>query len=103
MFGLSSIVSASLPGIIIPAVMGIFGTTKHAQWKQLMPLNCAVVRLRWITLRSLDILSSKITDDIKWQVILSNLLYMIFISTEHASWEPAVGSHHKSMDSILER
>ena len=39
----------------------------------------------------------------KWQVILSNLLYMIFISTEHASWEPAVGRHHKSMDSILER
>lgn len=45
LFGLSSIVSQSLPGIIIPAIMGIFGTTKHAQWKQQLPLNCSVVNI----------------------------------------------------------
>ena len=78
LFGLSSIVSQSLPGIIIPAIMGIFGTTTHAQWKQQLPLNCSVV-------------------------IISNLIYMVFISTEHASWEPARGTHRTSMDSILER
>ena len=69
--------SQSVPGIIIPAIMGIFGTTKHAQWKQQLPLNCSVV-------------------------IISNLLYIVFISTEHATWEPARGTH-RSMDSILER
>ena len=37
--------SQSLPGIIIPAIMGIFGTTKHAQWKQQLPLNCSVVNI----------------------------------------------------------
>ena len=58
--------------------MGIFGTTKHAQWKQQLPLNCSVV-------------------------IVSNLIYIVFISTEHASWEPARGTHRTSMDSILER
>jgi len=76
LFGLSSIVSQSLPGIFIPAIMGIFGTTKHAQWEQLLPLNCAVV-------------------------IICNLLYIVFISTEQASWEP--GTHRTSMESILER
>ena len=70
--------SSSLPGIIIPAIMGIFGTTKHTQWKQQLPLNCSVV-------------------------IVSNLIYIVFISTEHASWEPARGTHRASMDSILER
>ena len=69
--------SQSLPGIIIPAIMGTFGTTKTAQWEQLLPLNCAVV-------------------------ILSNLLYIAFISTEPADWEPEQGTH-TSMDSILER
>ena len=70
--------SQSLPGMIIPAIMGILRTTKHAQWKQQLPLNCSVV-------------------------IISNLLYILFVSTEHASWEPSRGTHRMSTDSILER
>ena len=99
LFGLSSIVSQSLPGIIIPAIMGIFGTTKHAQWKQQLPLNSSVVNNFNLLYKQIY----KYTSFQKYkQVIISNLLYIIFISTDHASWEPALGTH-RSMDSILER
>ena len=63
LFGLSSILSLSVPGVLVPVLMGGFGTTRRDQWQQLFPLNCSVV-------------------------ILTNLLYIFLVTTDTAVWEP---------------
>ena len=63
LFGLSSILSLSVPGVLVPVLMGGFGTTRRDQWQQLFPLNCSVV-------------------------ILTNLLYIALVTTDTAVWEP---------------
>jgi hypothetical protein len=76
LFGCSSIVSLSVPGILVPALMGTFGTTKLAQWRLQLPVNCGVV-------------------------ILCNLVYILAVKTEPASWEP--GPRTRSADTVTGR
>ena len=69
LFGLSSILSLSVPGVLVPVLMGGFGTTRRDQWQQLFPLNCSVV-------------------------ILTNLLYIALVTTDTAPWEPTRCTPH---------
>ena len=78
LYGLSTIVSYTLPGIIIPAWMGAFGTTKHGQWQFQFILNSVIV-------------------------ILGNIIYIGLVTTDPASWEPTLtnGEQAEAEENVL--
>jgi len=63
-FGLSSLIAYTLPGICVPALMGVFGTNTRTSWTYNFVTNTSIC-------------------------IAGNLAYAIFINTEQAEWDPA--------------
>ena len=66
LFGLSAIISQCVPGIMVPAFMGVFDTETRTQWRYDYVTNCGIV-------------------------IFSNMVNCIFVKTDQAEWEPGNG------------
>jgi len=62
LFGVSAIISQCIPGIMVPAFMGVFDTETISQWRYGYITNCSFV-------------------------IFSNLVYCFLVSTDRASWD----------------
>ena len=63
LFGVAAIISQCIPGIVVPALMGVFDTETIIQWKYNYVTNCSFV-------------------------IFSNLVYCFLVSTDRATWDP---------------
>jgi len=63
LFGVGTIISQCVPGIMVPAFMGVFHTETRTQWRYDYVTNCSIV-------------------------IFCNLVYCFLVSTDRATWDP---------------